>query len=147
MQIPRNKFTCKYQGRLQMGQKVTIRFRWEYALPSASRNYLTTFCRHFVHYACWRLCSAIVHYIPVVFNVGEIGPQRAILCVVGRFCVLRDLGGDFSFRGAIFAGWNVLKFWIYSTRNNICCIAIKAFDALSTPWFITKVMEHIWQAT
>ena len=27
------------------------------------QNHLTTFCRPFVHYACLRLCSAIVHFI------------------------------------------------------------------------------------
>jgi len=42
-----------------MGQRVIIRFWWESALPSASRNHLTTFCRPFVHYACCWLCSAI----------------------------------------------------------------------------------------
>jgi len=26
MQIPRNKFACKFQGTLEMGQKVIIRF-------------------------------------------------------------------------------------------------------------------------
>jgi len=46
-----------------MGQKIIIRFRWESALSSASRNHLTTFCRSFVHHACLRLCSAIVHFI------------------------------------------------------------------------------------
>jgi len=28
-----------------------------------SRNHLTAFCRPFVHYACLRLCSEIVHLI------------------------------------------------------------------------------------
>jgi len=46
-----------------MGQKVIMKFWWESGLSSASRNYLTTFCRPFVHYACLRLCSAIVHFI------------------------------------------------------------------------------------
>jgi len=46
-----------------MGQKVIIRFWWESGLSSASRYHLTTFCRLFVHYACLRLCSAIVHFI------------------------------------------------------------------------------------
>jgi len=46
-----------------MGQKVLIRFWWESGLSFASRNYLTTFCRPFVHYACLRLCSVIVHFI------------------------------------------------------------------------------------
>jgi len=63
MQIPRNEFTCKFQGILQMGEKVIVRFWWECGLLSASRNQLTTFCRPFVHYACLRLCSAIVHFI------------------------------------------------------------------------------------
>jgi len=40
-----------------------IRFLWESGLSSASRNHLTTFCRPCVHYACLRLCSAIVHFI------------------------------------------------------------------------------------
>jgi len=46
-----------------MGQKIIIRFRWESGLSCASRNHLTTFCRPFVHYACLRLCSEIVHLI------------------------------------------------------------------------------------
>jgi len=46
-----------------MGQRVMFRFRRESPLSSASRNHLTTFCRPFVHYACLRLCSAIVHFI------------------------------------------------------------------------------------
>ena len=46
-----------------MGQKAIIRFWCESGLSSASRNHLTTFCRPFVHYACLRLCSAIVHFI------------------------------------------------------------------------------------
>jgi len=46
-----------------MGQKVIIRFWWESRLSSASRNHLTTFCRPFFHYACLRLCFAIVHFI------------------------------------------------------------------------------------
>jgi len=45
------------------GQKVLIRFWWESGLSSASRNHLTTFCRPFVHYACLRLCSAMLHFI------------------------------------------------------------------------------------
>jgi len=52
MQILRNEFACKFEGTLQMGQKVVNGFRWESALSSASRNNLTTFCRPFVHYAC-----------------------------------------------------------------------------------------------
>jgi len=46
-----------------MGQKVVIKFWWESELSSASRNHLTNFCRPFVHYACLRLFSAIVHFI------------------------------------------------------------------------------------
>jgi len=37
-----------------MGQKVIIRFWRESRLSSASRNYLTTFCKPFVHYECVR---------------------------------------------------------------------------------------------
>jgi len=54
MQISRN---------IANGPKVIIRFRWESASSSASRNHLTTFCRPFVYYACLSLCSAIVHFI------------------------------------------------------------------------------------
>jgi len=46
-----------------MGQKEIIKFSWESGLSSASRNHLTTFSRPFVHYACLRLCSAIVPFI------------------------------------------------------------------------------------
>jgi len=52
MQIPRNKFACKFQETLQMGQTVMIRFLWKSGLSSASRNHLTTFCSPFDHYAC-----------------------------------------------------------------------------------------------
>jgi len=46
-----------------MGQKVIIRFWWESGLSSAFRNHLPIFCRPFVHYACLRLCSAIIQFI------------------------------------------------------------------------------------
>jgi len=46
-----------------MGQKVMIMFWCEFGLSFASRNHLTTFCRPPIHYACLRLCSAIVHFI------------------------------------------------------------------------------------
>jgi len=52
-----------------MGRKVIIKFRWESWLSAASRNHLTTFCRPFVHHACLRSCSAIVHFIQN--NQGE----------------------------------------------------------------------------
>jgi len=35
-----------------MGQKVIIRFWWESGSSPASRNYLTNFCRPFVHCTC-----------------------------------------------------------------------------------------------
>ena len=63
---------CKYHGinlhanfkeHCKWAKKVTIRFWWESGLSSASRNHLDTFCRLFVHYACLRSCSAIVHFI------------------------------------------------------------------------------------
>jgi len=63
MQIPRDEFACKFQGTLQMDQKVITRFWWESGLSSASRNHLTTYCRPFVHYACLRLCTVTVHFI------------------------------------------------------------------------------------
>jgi len=46
-----------------MVQKAIVQFWWESGLSSASRKHLTTFCRPFVHYACLRLLSAIVHFI------------------------------------------------------------------------------------
>jgi len=63
LQIPRNEIACKFQGTLQLGQNVIIKFWWKAGLSSAYRNHLTTFCRPFVHYACLRLCSAVVHFI------------------------------------------------------------------------------------
>jgi len=32
-------------------------------------------------------------------------------------------------------------------ESNICCLGIKAIDALLTPWSITKVMKHIGLVT
>jgi len=69
MQIPRNEFACKFQGTLYMGRKVINGLWWESKLSSASRNHLTTFCRPFFHYACLRLCSAIVHFIICLYFV------------------------------------------------------------------------------
>ena len=63
MEIPRNKFACKFQGTLWTGQRVIIMFWWESGLSSASRNHLTTFCRSFIYYAHLRLCSAMVYSI------------------------------------------------------------------------------------
>jgi len=28
-------------------------------------------------------------------------------------------------------------------KYNFCYLGIKAFDALSTPWFVTKVIKHV----
>jgi len=61
MQIPWNKFACKFQGTLWMGQKAIITFWWEFGISSASKNHLTTFCTPSI--ACLILCSAIVHFI------------------------------------------------------------------------------------
>jgi len=41
--VPANDFACKFQGTLEMGQKVIIRFWWESGLSSASTNHLNTF--------------------------------------------------------------------------------------------------------
>jgi len=46
-----------------MDQKAIIRLWLESGSSSASKNYLTTFCRPFVHYWYLRLYSAIVHFI------------------------------------------------------------------------------------
>ena len=51
MEIPRNKFACKFQGTLWMGQRVIILFWRESGLSSLSRNHLTNFCWSFVYYA------------------------------------------------------------------------------------------------
>jgi len=97
---------------------------------------------------------------PVVFDVGEIAPQGAISCVVGailwftrfggrfhalwgRFCNLRDLGGDFGFQGGDFCRWKHTQMLNWFQKINICYFGIKAFDARSTPWFVTKVIKHI----
>jgi len=40
-------------------------FWWEFGLSSASRNHISTFSRPSIHYACLRLCSAIVHFIRI----------------------------------------------------------------------------------
>jgi len=63
MEIPRNKFACKFQGTLWMGQRVIILFWRESGLSSLSRNHLTSFCWSFVYYARLRLCSAMVYFI------------------------------------------------------------------------------------
>jgi len=57
-----------------MGQKVIIRFWWESGLSSDSRNHLTTFCKPFVHYACFK----------VVFRDSSLYPKQLSL-----FCLLR----------------------------------------------------------
>jgi len=63
MQIPCNELHANFKERCKWAKKVIIRFWWESGLSFASRNHLTTFWRPFVHYACLRLCSAIVHLI------------------------------------------------------------------------------------
>jgi len=50
-----------------MGQQVIIRFWCESGLSSTSRNHLAAFCKPLVHYACLRLCSAIVLYRKQLF--------------------------------------------------------------------------------
>jgi len=54
---------ASFKEHCKWAKKEIIRFWWESGLSSASRNHLITFCRPFVHYACLRLCSAIVHFM------------------------------------------------------------------------------------
>ena len=84
--------------------------------------------------------NQITTCIAVVFNVGEIAPHT----LWGRFCDLRDLGGDSGFQG----GGDVCRLkhtqmFNWFQKINICYFGIKAFDARSTPWFETKVIKHI----
>jgi len=52
-------------------------FWWQLGLLFASRNHLTTFCRPSTHYACLRLCSAIVHSSEtIVFILSAKADQR-----------------------------------------------------------------------
>ena len=58
------EWICMQSSRnIANGPKSNYRFWWESRLSSASRNHLTTFYRLFVHYACLRLCSVVVHFI------------------------------------------------------------------------------------
>jgi len=59
-----------------MGQKVIIRFWWESGLSSASRNHLTTFCRCFAHYACFK----------IVFRDRSLYPKQ--LCLFYLLCLI-----------------------------------------------------------
>jgi len=62
-----------------MGQKSIVRFWWVSGLSSVSWYHLTTLCRPFTHYACLRLCFAIVHIIQtncIVFILSALADQR-----------------------------------------------------------------------
>jgi len=64
-----------------MGQKVIIRVWWESGLSSASRNYLTTFYRPFVHYARLRF----------VFCDSSLYPkQLSLFCLIWRLNACAD---------------------------------------------------------
>jgi len=54
----------------------------------------------------------------------------------GGFVIYEIWGGDFC-------KLNVLKFGI--DLKNFCYFGIKTFDALSTPSFVTKFIEHIYR--
>jgi len=50
-------------------------------------------------------------------------------------------------RGEISAGYDIVIFLIYTKyKNNYCYFGNKSFDALSTPWFVTKVIKQ-WFST
>jgi len=79
----------------------------------------------------------------VVFNVGEIAPRGQFHALWGRFCDLQDLGVDFSVHGDDFCRLKHTQMLTWFQKNNICYFGIKAFDARSTPWFVTKLIKHI----
>jgi len=62
--------------------------------------------------------------------------------------VIYEIWGRFRFPGGRF-----LQVKTYSNvelipkKINICYFGIKAFDARSTPWFVTKLIKHIGLVT
>jgi len=67
-------------------------------------------------------------------------PRVRFYALLGRFCDLRDLGGDFC-------SLSILNFWIDYKKKYICCFGVKANYALSTPWFVIKVIKYNGVAT
>jgi len=51
----------------------------------------------------------------------------------GRYCYLRNLGGDFSFQGGDCCRLKYTTILNWFQKSNSCFFGIKAFDALSTP--------------
>jgi len=65
-------------------------------------------------------------------------PRGRSYASLGRFCDLRDLGGNFRFQGGDNCSLSILNFWIDYKKNNICYFGVEAIDALSTPWFVIR---------
>ena len=59
-----------------------------------------------------------------------------------RLCDLLNLGGDFTFKGGDFCRLKHTRILNWFQRKQYFLLGIKVFDALSTPWFITKVMTR-----
>ena len=85
---PRNKFACKFQGTLQMGEKVIIRFQWESALSSASRNHLTAFCRAIV---VFRDSSLYPKQLPLFCLLRLISASADPIGYLTNFCSMIEL--------------------------------------------------------
>ena len=89
---------CKYHAtnlhvnfkeHCKWAKKVIIRFWWESGLSSAFRNHLTTFYRPFVHYACLRSCSAIVHFSEtILFVMSAKGIRKRGLGLTPHFSLI-----------------------------------------------------------
>ena len=69
----------------------------------------------------------------VVFNVAKSPSSGRFHALWGRFCDLRDLGGDFSFQEGDFCRLKHTQMFNWFQKNDICYSGIKAFDARSTP--------------
>ena len=76
--------------------KVIIMFWWEFGLSFASRNQFTTFCRPSIHYACLRLCSAIVHSSETIVLLINGGADRS--GYITNFCSVIELLHEFKKR-------------------------------------------------
>jgi len=80
---------------------------------------------------------------------GRNCPHGAISCVVGAILWFTRFGGRFRFPGGDFCRLKHTQMLNWFQKIYICYFGIKAFDARSTPWFVTKVIKHIsdWSRT
>ena len=113
MEIPRNKFACKFQGILSMGQKVIILFWWEIrvivCVQKPPHHFLQTL--------------RPLHMFKIVFRDSSLYPKQLSL-----FCLLRLISASADSNVYITSSCSMIEMLHELKKNFFKHRSIQGFD-------------------